>query len=185
VNEVPKENELKKIKIDVEFNLLKIQDELLNYKIIEKELSNEEIEEIINNPKEILNFLKFFKLLRKDLEAKKKKILSLRDNWDGEGSVSYNEETLNRSIAFIENISKNYWKKFKLIIPIPDMFPGIDGDIDIDWKIENFELLITIPNNSEEPAGFYGDDYKENKIKGTINQKILDAVIIPWMKIFQ
>ncbi|NVM27405.1 MAG: hypothetical protein HWN65_01075 [Candidatus Helarchaeota archaeon] len=166
------------------FNLLEIQKDLLFYNVFEKELDYGEIEEILNNGNKWIQFVNYYKNLDLSLNKIKENILNLENDWDGENSIGYKEETLDRTINFIKNISKKFWIDFKFIMEIPDIFPGTKGDIDIDWKLDTFQLLLTIPQDPNKPTAFYGDDYGINKIKGTFDIKKLDSVIVPWLKLF-
>ena len=53
------------------------------------------------------------------------------------------------------------------MIAIPYIDPGTNGDINIHWKTETFELFLTIPEEDEK-IYYYGDDYKQiNVIEGS------------------
>ncbi len=48
----------------------------------------------------------FFNSSNKEIEDSKHRILSLKDNWDGEGSKGYKKETWNQSINFLRQLTK-------------------------------------------------------------------------------
>ena len=183
-NKIRKTNDTEELNQLAHFNILEIQKDLLFYNVIEKELDYGEIEEILNNEQKWIQFINNYKNLTLTLNKIKENILNLESDWDGEKSIGYKEGTLDRTISFIRNISKKSWIDFKFIMKIPDIFPGTEGDIDIDWKLDTFQLLLTIPQDPNKPAAFYGDDYGINKIKGIFDIKKLDSVIVPWLKIF-
>ncbi len=113
-----------------------------------------------------------------------RKILELKDGWDGEHSRGYMEKTWNKMFNFLEIFSKEYRCITNYFLSKPFIDPGLDGGIDLHWKTNKFELLLTIPEKDNEPLSYYGDDYKSNIIKGTLE---LDnyRVLLSWIKIFQ
>ncbi len=106
-----------------------------------------------------------FKDLGDNIE-KSKSILDLQDNWDDEESPGYKEETLIQSIKFITNYAEWIWDKLKIVIDPPKILPGPDGSIDLLWRKKKYGLLINIPDYPKKIATFYGDDNKDEKIKG-------------------
>jgi hypothetical protein len=64
---------------------------------------------------------------------------------------------------------------------LPTVSPGPAGSIDIHWKTPKKELLINIPSDSKSPARFYGDDYGQLCIEGTLIGGRLNALILIWL----
>ncbi len=118
----------------------------------------------------------------KEIEASKD-FLEYEDNWDGEGSKNYKRETLDKFYQFLINFSKEFYRKNKKRLIAPYINPGMDGGIDLHWKTENFELLLSVPERDDVPISYYGDDYKINIIKGTLNIDNF-GVLISWLKTF-
>ncbi len=103
---------------------------------------------------------------------KSKYILDFEDNWDDEDSPAYQVATLRSAILYIINLSILALDKLDKVIPTPEILHGPDGSIDILWKNEKFRLLINVPENSNESATFYGDNYEENNtIEGKFELK--------------
>ena len=111
---------------------------------------------------------------------KSRYILELEEGWDGEEGTRYNQLTWKNAIKFVINYSKCVYEKTSTIIDAPDIYHADKGSIDILWKNESYRLLINIPDNGVI-ASFYGDNYKEDKVKGTFdinnsNQGLLLAI---------
>ncbi len=115
-------------------------------------------------------------LIRADLSReieRSRRILDFEENWDGEGSPAYKEETWTRAVEFTKKLVDLLLTDVPPIedhpeIFVPEILPGPNGSIDLDWENERFDLLINIPVEGNL-ADFYGDDYGENKMKGQVN----------------
>lgn len=118
--------------------------------------------------KEIIKLPIHFKDLAEKIEESKY-MLDFKDNWDDEGSIRYKKETWIRAIKFIINYLKWAKEKADSIIKIPNIAHGPNGSIDIYWNDKNYRMLINIPENPESPFSIYGDDYENNKVKGTLD----------------
>ncbi|HVA18426.1 MAG TPA: hypothetical protein VMV59_12010 [Candidatus Dormibacteraeota bacterium] len=110
-----------------------------------------------------------------------REILKLKDDWDGEGSVGYSTETLDRAILFVSTHASKLWESFGLAAPIPTIGPGPDGSIDVHWKLPAWELLVNIPQNSDAMATFYGDDYGAQKIRGSFDPRRFNSGVAEWL----
>lgn len=150
--------------------------DIINY-IIESNVDNYLSSEKLPNIYNVLSTLITDEIKNKDILFKlyeeidkSKYILKLEDNFDDNGSPSYNYETWVRATNFTEK-----FMKFLIIdnskkdIEIPHIYHGPEGTIDILLKNENLRLLINIPINQEQPATFYGDDFKLRKLKGSFD----------------
>lgn len=100
---------------------------------------------------------------------KSKYILELKENWDDEGSPPYKKSTWIRAIKFVSDYALWIFTETNKVIDTPKICHGPNGSIDILWKKGNYRLLINIPENTEKPASFYGDDYNSQKVKGEFN----------------
>lgn len=97
------------------------------------------------------------------------KILQLKDDWDEEGSPGYEFATWKRAAEFVRLHCYKAWRISKRSVPAPIVFPGPDGSIDVHWRTEELELLVNVPADPSKPASFYGDDYADICIKGTVS----------------
>ena len=107
-------------------------------------------------------------------------ILELEDNWDGEGSPSYSLDTVDRAIEFAATQAR-VLRDFARCLPMPEIGAGPDGSIDLHWKLPSRELLVNIPADANEVATYYGDDYKTQKIRGSVNARNLNWGIAEWL----
>ena len=108
-------------------------------------------------------------------------MLELEDDWDREGSRGYAEATWKRATQFVSKHARWAWEKCGVRIDAPRIRPGPEGSIDLHWKTENYELLLNVPSNGEEPASFYGDDYGKFTIKGTLDPSAYNRGLLMWL----
>lgn len=113
-----------------------------------------------------------------------------KDNWDGEGSKGYLEETWKKTKNLIIKILSGLWSikiDFKRDVPIPYVAPARDGGFEIFWtKLKKFGMAIYIPSYPMKYVKVFGIDYDNNrKIEDlfdlTINYKFADKAIIEWL----
>ena len=100
-----------------------------------------------------------------------KGILDLEEDWDGAGAQPIKQLTWERAVEFLIGYATHIWKRLQVIMPNPEIGPGPKGDIDIHWKIDEFELLINIPSDVNEKLKFYGDDYGSAGIEGFFDER--------------
>jgi hypothetical protein len=112
---------------------------------------------------------------------KAKALLELDDDWDEEGSPSYSSATVNRAIAFLSSHILQFWESYGIQLPIPNIGPGPEGSIDIHWKRPAWELLVNIPADVNQMASFYGDNYGNQKIKGSLDPESFNLGIVEWL----
>lgn len=96
-------------------------------------------------------------------------ILDLEDDFDDEESVGYSEATWERAAEFVRRCALELYEAYGIPIAAPIIGPGPDGSIDIHWKTTSFELLVNVPVDPDSPVSFYGDDYGDQKIRGTLD----------------
>lgn len=109
------------------------------------------------------------------------KILSLEEDWDGADGKPFQRETLDRATKFVKLCAETALNKFSEVLAAPDILPSSDGSIDIHWEAPNYELLVNIPENQDEPAEFYGDDYGDAKFKGTLKTDVANLGLTFWL----
>jgi hypothetical protein len=126
--------------------------------------------------------IKLVEVFNKHIRKRMNKILELRDNWDGEGSKTYNVETLKKAKSFLISLIQDFWMLYNLELDLPMIFPGIDGDIDIEWKNKKFQLLISIPEKDENLTGLYGSDYAEDEIELDFDSTKKNLRLLSWLK---
>ena len=126
--------------------------------------------------------IELVEVFNKHIKKKMNKILELRDNWDGEGSKTYNVETLEKAKSFLISLIQDFWMLYNIELDLPMIFPGIDGDIDIEWKNKKFQLLISIPEKDENLMGLYGSDYAEDEIELDFDITKTNLRLLSWLK---
>jgi hypothetical protein len=110
-----------------------------------------------------------------------RKLLTLGDDWDGEGSPGYSEATLDRAACFLRHHMRWAWEKYGVWLLAPRILPGPSGSIDIHWETRHYELLVNIPTDPSAPATFYGDDYGKSSIKGMFNPSAFNFGLVTWL----
>lgn len=119
--------------------------------------------------------------LKKAIEVSKQ-LLEYEDDWDGEGSSGYSKYTLGRAEKFLTDNALTFWKNNAVWVIAPDFCPGPDGSIDLLWKLEDRELLINIPVDENNLAGYYGDNFQNGSvIKGKLNLTEKNEWILMWL----
>jgi len=118
--------------------------------------------------------------LSREIQAAQK-LLTLEDNWDGEGSPGFSKTTLGRAAAFLHRHMLWVWERYGVWLQAPRILPGPDGSIDMHWQTANYELLVNIPADPSAPATFYGDDYGRSSIKGAFNPSVFNLGLVTWL----
>lgn len=118
--------------------------------------------------------------IRDTIEASRY-ILELAEDYDGEGSRPYRCETWDRSARFVYQLAMTLYEEHGVLLEPPRIEPGPEGSIDIHWKTPSYELLINVPEGSEEEAQFYGDDYARRVIKGRFPLSAGNTGLLFWL----
>lgn len=99
-----------------------------------------------------------------------RKILALENDWDDEGALRIEETTWERATTFLKRAEITLLADFDRKLVLPEILPGPFGSVDLLWESTGHRLLINFPNDAEEPAKFYGDDFNKLSIKGKFPQ---------------
>lgn len=110
-----------------------------------------------------------------------RRILDLPEDWDGEGSPAFMEDTWDRATDFLLHCESVLWNGASRSLPAPQILPGPDSSIDIHWQSSRRELLINIPDHRDAPITFYGDDFGQDKRKGQIQEGAPDLDLLVWL----
>ncbi len=108
-------------------------------------------------------------------------LLDLPNNWDDNGSPSIAEATWRRATEFLERHARWAWNQHRMAIDPPDITPGPEGSIDLDWDNPRYRMLINIPADPIQLAGFYGDDRGGISIKGKLDTSLLNKGLLDWL----
>jgi hypothetical protein len=108
-------------------------------------------------------------------------ILDLEGDWDEEGSHGYGETTWNRAAEFVKDAASAFHQRSGVWVDPPKISPGPEGSIDIHWKTSKRELLINIPDDSEEPVDYCGCGDSKGTIKGKLDTSLTNEWILMWL----
>lgn len=131
----------------------------------------------------LLNTLSPNQAIRHILEAvdQSKSILTLEDDWDGEGSSAYKAGTWRKAIDFLKRNALDLWQSEHVSLDAPRISPGPDGSIDLHWKTSRRELLINIPEEDDGTINFYGDNKAGQVIKGPLDLSKNNQWLLMWL----
>ncbi|MFX1503466.1 MAG: hypothetical protein ACFFDH_21060 [Promethearchaeota archaeon] len=138
----------------------------------------------INYRYETLVKFKTYRILRSEINRSKHHILSLKDNWDGEGSKGFSEKVWRVATDFLSNLFFDFYSQYKITLEIPTILPVEDLSIDIHWKLAKMELTINFSEEFLNCPSFYGKDNKGNEIQGIIEIDKIFQILFPWLKNF-
>jgi hypothetical protein len=114
--------------------------------------------------------------------ANSRALLSLQDDWDGEGTRGFTEQTWRRTANFLIKCALQLWEDHGVAADHVEILPGSDGALAIDWRTAGRELLVTFPRDPARSALFYGDDGKgDHTIKGTLDTSAPNRWLTAWL----
>ncbi len=129
----------------------------------------------------IVGGLDIYKGLKAEIEQAKR-ILELEDDWDGEGSLGYSEDTFNRAVAFLTTYAERLWESDGIPLPVPRIGPGPEASIDLYWKRPRWELLVNIPADPSEAASYSAEDDGGHRSRGFVPTEKFDSRFGTWLK---
>lgn len=107
-------------------------------------------------------------------------ILELRRGWDDEDALPCGD-AWHRAVAFLRRQAEWAARHKDFSLPAPEIMPLASGSIDLHWDTPEYELLINVPGDSEQPATFYGDDRGRQHVKGTLIPNAVDEDLLLWI----
>ena len=188
------EEDLENIEIKSENSnsLIKESYDLEDQTVILKELKTEQFnfseeEGSIIDEMDEFNFFnsRQFQTLKNEIYNSKKHILSLGENWDGEGSEAFNIDVWSYATEFLIRFFYKFNDIYSINLEVPSILPVGDLSIDIHWKTEEMELTINFSEEYLNLPSFYGKDNKDNEIQGIIEINKIHSVIFPWLRNFR
>ncbi len=110
-------------------------------------------------------------------------IVDLKDDWDGEGSLGYEELTWLRAARLVAKSSIAFWRTCRAVPPAPGITPGPDGSIDMVWRSEGRKLVINIPEEPHSVATFYGKDRNDEHgfLRGELHLSRDGEWLLAWL----
>ena len=126
-----------------------------------------------------------YRILEDEISSSREHIISLKENWDGEGSQAFNIDLWDFATEFLIKFFYKFNRLYSLNLEVPSILPVGDLSIDLHWKTEEMELTINFSEEYLNLPSFYGKDYKNNEIQGIIELDKIHTVIFPWLKNFR
>ena len=105
-------------------------------------------------------------MMGKKLEEELQWILSLGDNWDGEGAIACSDGMVDRVSKFMLDFQQRCRERHQLEIGEPTAKPGPDGGIDLRWKTDKYDILLYVPSLGS--PRYYGRDPHGGELKGSL-----------------
>lgn len=99
-----------------------------------------------------------------------------------EGAIAVSQATLERAKALLGRLVSLATSLGNSSFPLPDVNACPDGSIDLHWKRSGFELLMNVPPRKDALVTFYGDDYGDNVIKGSVSGEAGERRIYQWIQ---
>jgi len=114
--------------------------------------------------------------------AESRKMLDYADDWDGEGSLGYEEATWRRAVGLLLRCASAAWHADGTHGDAPRITSGPMGSIDLHWKLPQRELLINVPADPDIAPTFYGDNRAgEFAIKGSLDEARDNRWLAVWL----
>jgi hypothetical protein len=110
-------------------------------------------------------------------------MLALADDWDGEGSPGYAEETWRRAAELVVNAATAHRRLRGGEAPAPIITKGDEGSIDVQWRAPQRNILINVPAALDEPVTFYAHDDKnpQRDFGGELDASAGNEQLLVWL----
>ncbi len=107
-------------------------------------------------------------------------ILNLENDWDDNGSPTYDIQTWKAAIHFLIDYAVTLLHDFNRIIDKPKIYNGPRGSIDILWDYASYTFLVNIEKNGLN-ASFYADNATNTqRIRGEFTLDNFKKTLIPF-----
>ena len=116
--------------------------------------------------------------------ARAESMAALEDNWDGEGSPGYQQETLDRAVALARRSGVAAAdRRLDSALPVPAFAKGPDGSVDVLWWNADRRLLINVPADDEAPVTFHGfaTGHADRETRGRLPLQADNAWLVSWL----
>lgn len=109
-------------------------------------------------------------------------LLELGDDWDGEGTSGFSEQTWQRAADFVARGAAQLLERNGIVTEDIEIMPASEGGLGVDWRTVTRELLVTVPADPSKDAVFYGDDGAGRRtIKGTLDTSSPNRWLTEWL----
>ncbi len=138
------------------------------------------------SPAETKNYPRYWNLvLQSTMVSVRETLAPLIGNWDGEQAKPIKNETLERVESFLKLLAQRFYKRYKKRLPPPNIVPGTNGEIEVLWKLASFQLSVDIPEDQTAPVVYYADNYKGNRLKGTVTYQKASQIFFACLEFFK
>jgi len=130
-----------------------------------------------------------FDLIQKQIQSSMEEIeyiFDWEDDWDDDGSVAYNRETLDRAVGFVKLMMAHTLQHEGKLLTVPRFMPGAKGAIEICWwessiwKVAKWRLVISVPASVDVSAEYYGNG--DGIVKGrSLMLDVVSKEISTWL----
>jgi hypothetical protein len=110
-------------------------------------------------------------------------MLNLEDDWDGEGSLGYAEETWRRAVGIAIESAISFLLTHDEAVPTPAFSKGPDGSVDVVWRSGSRKVMINVPAEEDEPITYHGFDREisQREIKAILDPVDHNKWIVVWL----
>jgi hypothetical protein len=111
-----------------------------------------------------------------------RELLSLSDDWDGEGALKIQQQTVDRALMILRGALEavDFGSLPQLLKP--DITPLSNGSVDVYWKSDTFTLLINVPAGDSDTAEFYGSNLGTGyDLRGRIHMDGPNLRFLDWL----
>jgi hypothetical protein len=115
-----------------------------------------------------------------DIIERSRWMLELADDFDGEGSPAYLEETWKRAATFLARNAVALYEECGEVIDAPNIHNGPQGSIDVYWNSARGRLLVNFPPQGTADPSFCGRSSDGHEIKGTLSPETENHWLILW-----
>jgi len=105
-----------------------------------------------------------------DAIAASRSILEIQVNPDEGVTTPYSEETWQRAIKLLREMSDLFWQAASEPLPAPAIGPATDGSLDLFWELVDLTLLINVTADQSKHVTFFGRRLRNSKISGVLDQ---------------
>lgn len=97
-------------------------------------------------------------------------MLEFPPDWDGEGSLPYQESTWQCAVDFLLHNMRLLWERAGILVTSPEVQNGPHCSIDVYWHSQAATLLVNFPAGEGEEITFYGCRAAEcGSVKGVLS----------------
>jgi hypothetical protein len=109
-------------------------------------------------------------------------LTELPDDWDGDGSRGYSRAVWERATHFVRESAIRLLLNYGRRMEPPVFLPGSDGGIDVEWSVNDRNLIIRVPAEPDGKAEFYGNQPDCLALKGEVDLTCADSSwLVSWI----